>query len=142
MPVTFTSHEIDFNLKNKNKIRNWIKRIIKENKKNDGSISYIFTSEDYILKINNDYLKHNFFTDIITFDYSQNDMVEGDIFVSVETVLTNSEKFHTSFEEELLRVLIHGIFHLLGFKDKTSEQKHSMRALEDKALLFFKNLNE
>ncbi len=138
MAITFTSHEIVFNLKNKIKIRNWIKSIIKENKKKDGSIAYIFTSENYILKINNDYLKHNYFTDIITFDYSQNDIVEGDIFISIETVLSNSKKFKTTFEEEILRVIIHGVLHLIGFKDKTSEQKRNMRSLEDKALLSLK----
>lgn len=142
MAITFTNHEIVFNLKNKKKIKNWIKKIIKEHNKREGSISYIFTSENYIIKINNEYLKHNYFTDIITFDYSNQDIVEGDIFISIETVSSNSIKFNTTFEEETLRVIIHGILHLLGFKDKTSEQKLYMRCLEDNALLSFKNLNE
>ncbi len=142
MAITFTNHEIVFNLKNKKKIKNWIKKIIKEHNKREGSISYIFTSENYIIKINNEYLKHNYFTDIITFDYSNQDIVEGDIFISIETVSSNSIKFNTTFEEETLRVIIHGILHLLGFKDKTSEQKLNMRCLEENALLSFKNLNE
>lgn len=142
MAVTFTTHEIRFNLKNKNKIRNWIKQIIRENNKKDGSISYILTSDSYILTINKDYLNHNYFTDIITFDYCKNEIVEGDIFISIETVFTNSQKFNTTFDEEILRVIIHGVFHLLGFKDKTAEQKKKMRLLEDNALKYFKKLNE
>jgi len=141
MAVTFTNHESNFNLRNKKKVKDWIKKITKENKKEIGSISYIFTSENYILEINKQYLGHNYFTDIITFDYSNKNIIEGDIFISIDTVLTNSAKFHTEFDEEILRVIIHGIFHLLGYKDRSEKQKQEMRSLENSALYIYKGLN-
>jgi len=142
MAISFNNHEVKFNLKNKKRIKNWIKRVIEEHKKSNGNISYIFTSENYILEINKKYLNHNYYTDIITFDYSSNELIEGDIFISIDTVYSNSKKFKTNFNEEMLRVIIHGIFHLIGFKDKSKQQKLEMRELENKAILYFNSLNE
>ena len=142
MTISFNNHEVKFNLKNKKRIKNWIKRVIEEHKKSNVNISYIFTSENYILEINKKYLNHNYYTDIITFDYSSNELIEGDIFISIDTVYSNSKKFKTNFNEEMLRVIIHGIFHLIGFKDKSKQQKLEMRELENKAILYFNSLNE
>lgn len=141
MAISFNNHEIKFNLKNKKQIKNWIKKIIEEHKKSTGNISYIFTSDNYILEINNKYLNHNYYTDIITFDYSIDELIEGDIFISIDTVISNSQKFKTNFNEEMLRVIIHGIFHLIGYKDKSKQQKVEMRELENKAILYFNSLN-
>jgi rRNA maturation RNase YbeY len=137
MAIRFNNHEKIFKLKNKRKIVNWIKRIVSSYGKSAGEISIIFTSDNYILEINNQYLNHNYFTDIITFDYSTKSVIEGDIFISVDTVLSNSKKFHTSFKEEILRVIIHGVLHLIGFKDKTAKEKSEMRRNEDLALIIF-----
>ena len=141
MAISFNNHEIKFNLKNKKRIKNWIKEVIKEHKKSTGNISYIFTSENYILEINREYLNHNYYTDIITFDYSNNEIIEGDIFISIDTVYSNSKKFKTNFNDEMLRVIIHGVLHLIGFKDKSKKQKLEMRELENKAILYFNSLN-
>lgn len=137
MAIRFNNHEKTFKLKNKRKIVNWIKRIVSSYGKSAGEVSIIFTSDNYILEINNQYLNHNYFTDIITFDYSTKSIIEGDIYISVDTVMSNSKKFHTSFNEEILRVIIHGILHLVGFKDKTTKEKLEMRRNEDLALIIF-----
>lgn len=137
MAIRFNNHEKSFKLKNKRKIVNWIKRIVSRYGKSAGEITIIFTSDNYVLEINNQYLNHNYFTDIITFDYSTESIIEGDIFISVDTVLSNSKEFHTSFNEEILRVIIHGVLHLIGFKDKTAKEKLEMRRNEDLALTIF-----
>lgn len=137
MAITFTSYNIDFKISNKNKLKNWIKTIIEKNQDRLGSINYIFCNDDYILEINNQYLKHNYYTDIITFDYSSNRKLEGDIFISIDTVKSNSLKFKTTFEQELLRVIIHGVLHLSGLKDKTKKEQDLMRKAEDDALQLF-----
>jgi rRNA maturation RNase YbeY len=137
MAIRFNNHEKSFKLKNKRKIVNWIKRIVSRYGKSAGEITIIFTSDNYILEINNQYLNHNYFTDIITFDYSTESIIEGDIFISVDMVLSNSKEFHTSFDEEILRVIIHGVLHLIGFKDKNAKEKLEMRRNEDLALTIF-----
>lgn len=137
MPIYFNNQDIDFKFGNRRKISRWIKKVINTYQKCDGTISYIFTSESYILDLNKKYLNHNYYTDIITFDYCRKNIVEGDIFICVDTVRKNSEDFRTTFDNELLRVIIHGIFHLLGFNDKTDHQKQKMRQLEDNALTIF-----
>ena len=101
-----------------------------------GDITYIFCSDTEILRINQFYLKHDYYTDIITFDYSEDNILSGDLFISLDTVKTNSLKFKTGFDNELRRVMIHGILHLCGYKDKASEEKKIMRAKEDEALEF------
>jgi probable rRNA maturation factor len=134
MAIIFNTNSINYRLKDKRKVKNWIKEIIKERNKFVGNITFIFTSDSYILDLNRHYLKHNYFTDVITFDYSLNNIVEGDIFISVETVYNNSIRFKTSFDEEMLRVIIHGVLHLLGVNDKTKYEKAEMRINEKFAL--------
>jgi probable rRNA maturation factor len=109
----------------------WIKRVVQEQEKKVGDISIIFCSDDYLLDVNRKYLEHDYFTDIITFDYVEGDLVSGDIFISVDRVKENSETFNTSFEKELNRIMIHGILHLLGFKDKDADDKKRMTEMED-----------
>lgn len=137
MPINYQSQDIKFVLKEKRKVSKWIKDVINSHQKKLGNVSYIFCSNQYILELNQQYLNHNYFTDIITFDYCYDNIVEGDIFISIDTVLDNSHRFKTNFNDELLRVIIHGVLHLVGFSDKTAKQQKQMRFLEDEALSIF-----
>jgi len=139
MAIYFSTHETKYCLKNKRRIIYWIKEISSIHKKKVGDISIIFTNDSYILEINKQYLKHNYFTDIITFDYSNKDIIVGDIFISVDTVESNAQRFNTTFNDEILRVIIHGILHLIGFNDKIDEEQKEMREQENKSLeLYYK----
>lgn len=109
----------------------WIKGAIKDQGKKTGDISFVFCSDAYLLEINKKYLEHNYFTDIITFDYVEGERVSGDIFISVDRVHENAELFKTSFSDELNRIIIHGVLHLVGFKDKSAEEKKVMTDMED-----------
>jgi len=123
--------EIDFNLKNKSLYKKWIKNCILKQKMKVGAVNYIFCDDAYLLKINQAYLNHDTYTDIISFDYSENSILSGDIFISIESVRENAKKYSTSFQNELNRVLIHGILHFIGYKDKTQKEKEEMRKQED-----------
>ena len=112
----------------------WIKETIEQHQKRVGEIVYIFCSEAEILRFNREYLKHDYYTDIITFDYSEKDVVSGDLFISLDTIKSNVEQFSTNYLEELFRVMIHGILHLCGFNDNTPENASLMRKKEDEAL--------
>jgi rRNA maturation RNase YbeY len=129
--IHFFSEDIKFNLKNKRKIKYWISSAIIENDFLVGDLNIIFCSEKKILSINKKFLKHNFYTDIITFPYITQKEVSSDIFISIQTVKHNSKKFSTTFTNELHRVIIHGILHLLGNSDETDEEKSRMRILEN-----------
>lgn len=113
---------------------NWIKAVAQSHGKKIGDIAYIFCNDDKILEVNNQYLQHNYFTDIITFDYCEGNVINGDIFISLDTVKSNAEELGIAFEDELNRILIHGILHLCGFKDKNPDDKKEMTAQEDAAL--------
>ena len=104
-----------------------------------GEIAYLFCDDEKILEINRTYLQHDFYTDIITFDYSEEDTISGDIFISIDTVRSNSQKYQTEFMEELHRVIIHGILHLCGVNDKSEEEETEMREAENSALTLLKN---
>lgn len=118
----------------KRKMNAWIKSVANKYKKNVGEIAYIFCSEKKILEVNKQYLQHDYYTDIITFDYCERDVLNGDIFISIETVSSNAERFRVSFEEELRRILIHGILHLCGQDDKTPALRAEMTKKENEAL--------
>jgi rRNA maturation RNase YbeY len=134
MPVTYQTENIDFPKINKRDTSIWIRKIARIHQKEVDEIAYIFCSDAKILEINKQYLQHDYYTDIITFDYSEEEMISGDIFISLETVKSNSTKFKTNYDEELHRVIIHGILHLCGLKDKTPKEKKTMREKEDDAL--------
>lgn len=112
----------------------WIKTVAQEYGKKIGEIAYIFCSDEKILEVNRQYLQHDYFTDIITFDYCEDNTLNGDIFISVDTVASNAEEFGTSFDNELHRVIIHGILHLCGQDDKTDQEQEQMTRCENKAL--------
>ena len=126
--------ETDFNLENTDKITNWISTTIKKENYQLGDISYVFCDDKYLLDLNNKYLNHDTLTDIISFDYSEEDIISGDIFISIERVKDNAKKFKISFIEELYRVIIHGVLHYCGYKDKTEIEKIEMRNKENKYL--------
>lgn len=129
--INFHSEEVDFHLVNEKKTIKWIKDSIKNETKNVGEISYIFCTDEYLHKMNLEYLNHDTFTDIITFDYTEENIVSGDIFISIDRIKENATKFKTVFENELSRVIIHGVLHLMGYKDKSAQEKEQMRSKED-----------
>ncbi len=112
----------------------WIKDIASKHGKTIGEIAYIFCDDAKILEVNRQYLGHDYYTDIITFDYCEDDKLSGDIFISMDTVKSNSVTYGTDYYDELTRVIIHGILHLCGYKDKSDDESKAMRALEDAAV--------
>jgi probable rRNA maturation factor len=133
--IEFFSEDIEFSLDNPEQISDWIADVIEQNDQELVSLTYIFCSDEYLHQINLEYLDHDTLTDIITFDNADIEgTIEGDIFISIDRVRDNAATHSTSFEDELHRVIIHGVLHLLGFKDKTPEQEATMRKLEDSSL--------
>ena len=126
-----------FTLKNKRKIKNWLKDTIENEKKKVGDINYIFCSKQYLKKMNNDYLSKNYETDVISFDFSKDNKISGDIYISSETVKKNSIIFNVCFNNELKRVMVHGLLHLLNYNDKSEQELKIMREKEN----FYINLN-
>lgn len=129
--------ESDFILEDQNKYSDWISRVISSENAKSGPISYIFCDDNFLLNINQKYLKHDTLTDIITFDYSEDGSVSGDIFISVERVEDNAKDFEVELDVELKRVMAHGVLHLLGYKDKSEEEKALMRSKEDEKIIMF-----
>ena len=112
----------------------WIRRVAASYDKKVGDVGYIFCNDERILEVNREYLQHDYYTDIITFDYTEGDTIGGDLFISLDTVRTNSEQFGTGYEEELHRTIIHGILHLCGINDKGPGEREIMEAAENRAL--------
>jgi rRNA maturation RNase YbeY len=131
------NYETDFNLANENQIATWVKNVILSEGKTQGDINYIFCDDAYLENINKEYLNHDTLTDIISFDYCVGNIISGDIFISVERVADNANDFNVSFENELRRVMIHGVLHYCGYKDKTSNDELLMRGKEDEKLKMF-----
>lgn len=123
--------ENEFLLENKNKLSKWIEFTLHQENKELGELNYIFCNDNYLLDINIKQLKHNTLTDIISFDYSLGDVISGDVFISIERVEENSLLFNNNFTDELHRVMIHGVMHYCGYKDKTELEKKLMRSKED-----------
>lgn len=123
-----------FEIENEESIKNWIGRIIREKKFTEGDLMYIFCDDEELLEINLEFLNHDTYTDIISFDYTMGKLISGEIYISIDRVRENAESLNVSFQEELGRVMIHGILHFMGFKDETPEESAVMRAEEDQAL--------
>ncbi len=136
--MIYYNNETDFYLENQKEISDWIKNTIKNENHTLEEVSYIFCDDEYLLMLNINYLEHNTLTDIISFDYSAGKRISGDIFISIERVKENAKIFKVSFTEELHRVIIHGILHYCGYKDKTPEDKLEMRSKEDYYLSLLK----
>lgn len=131
------NYETDFQLENESKYEDWIDSIIESEDKEPGEINYIFCDDDYLLEINKQYLDHDTLTDIISFDYCIGDLISGDIFISIDRVKDNAQEYDVSFNNELLRVMCHGILHYCGYKDKTQEEQLLMRAKEQEKINMF-----
>ena len=130
--IHFFKEDIRFRLLNQQPLRNWIARVVRQHKFHLDEINYIFCSDEYLLRLNIKFLNHHFYTDIITFDNSdESKKISGDIFISYDRVKANAEKFNVSLKDELNRVMIHGVLHLLGYSDKTKKDQEAMRQLEN-----------
>jgi len=131
--IHYFNEQCSFTLKGKKNTAAWLTEVFEKEGKAAGEINYIFCSDAYLIQLNNTHLQHNTYTDIITFDYSEklSKTVASDIYISVERVKENAKVFNTSFQEELNRVMVHGVLHLCGYKDKKTEEKKAMRAKED-----------
>lgn len=134
MAIAYYAEDTELPEINQEKITAWVKAVAETYGKKTGDISYIFCSDEKILEVNRQYLQHDYYTDIITFDYTAGDKISGDLFISLDTVRTNAEKFQTSYDEELHRTIIHGILHLCGINDKGPGEREIMEAAENKAL--------
>ena len=134
MAITYQTEGIKMPDIQKRETTEWIKAVAATYEKRIGEIAYIFCSDEKILEVNRQYLQHDYYTDIITFDYCEGNRLSGDLFISLETVKTNSEQFNTPYEEELHRTIIHGILHLCGINDKGPGEREIMEAAENKAL--------
>lgn len=133
--IHFFEEDISFQLEEPNKIINWVQEIINQHQQSLEEINYIFCSDSYLLNINQEYLNHDTFTDIVTFNNSEEaNKIESDIFISIDRIKENANSYNKSFEHELYRVMIHGVLHLLGFDDKTEEEKSVMREKEEACL--------
>lgn len=136
--VSFFSEDIDFKVVNPLKTKKWLKNASISEGYELSQLNYVFCSDEYLLEINKQYLDHDYFTDIITFDNSEEDnQLEGDIYISVDRVRDNAATFHTDFDTEMRRVLIHGLLHLAGHDDTSEALKTAMRAKEDEYLRLF-----
>lgn len=138
MAISFQSENIKLPEIKKRITSGWIKTVAESYGKSTGEIAFLFCDDDKILEINRQYLKHDYYTDIITFDYSEDDVISGDIFISLDTVKSNSQKYNTNFREEMYRVIIHGILHLCGVDDSSEAEKQNMREAEEIALKLLK----
>jgi rRNA maturation RNase YbeY len=131
------NYECDFNIVNEDEFFVWIENVINSENKSLGEISYIFCDDEYLLEINKQYLNHDYYTDIISFDYTENEFVSGDIFISIDRVKENASDYGVSFDNELKRVIIHGILHFCGYKDKSQEEERMMRLKEEEKINLF-----
>lgn len=132
--ITYASENIKFPKIKRRDTSAWIKQVAATYGKTVGEIGYLFVDDEKILEVNNQYLGHDYYTDIITFDYDEGDQINGDLVISLDTVRTNAEKFGKTYEEELYRVIIHGILHLCGINDKGPGEREIMEAAENKSL--------
>lgn len=131
------NYETEFTLENEQAFEDWLSRVIVSENKKEGDINYIFCDDEYLHKINLEYLNHDTLTDIISFDYSMGNELNGDIFVSIERVKDNAADFNVLFDDELKRVVVHGVLHYCGYKDKSDADEALMRSKEDEKIAMF-----
>ncbi|GAA0877425.1 rRNA maturation RNase YbeY [Algoriphagus jejuensis] len=141
MAINFFSEELDFSLPQKLRRKNWLKQIAQSESFKIGELNYIFCTDEYLYQMNVDYLDHDTYTDIITFDNSEEEKtIEGDIFVSIDRVKDNASKHQQEEATELSRVISHGLFHLMGYNDKSKAQANLMRSKEEFAIKLYENI--
>lgn len=134
MEISFHSVSTSFSLRERRQIRGWLLRCAAHYDREIGELSFVFCSDEYLLEMNRKHLNHDYYTDIITFDYSADKTISGDLFISIDRVRDNAKSNHQLIKDELHRVMVHGVLHLIGFGDKSDEQAHTMRAQEDYCL--------
>ncbi|MBP9579437.1 MAG: rRNA maturation RNase YbeY [Parabacteroides sp.] len=134
MAIAYYAEEVKLPAIKKKAVGDWIRKVAALYGKRAGDISYIFCSDEKILEVNKQYLQHDYYTDIITFDYSEGTKISGDLFISLDTVKSNSDMFGTNYVEELHRIIIHGVLHLCGINDKGPGEREIMTAKENEAL--------
>lgn len=139
--ITYSSENVKMPKIRKRNTSAWIKEVAKSYGRKIGEVGYLFVDDEKILEVNNEYLGHDYYTDIITFDYDEGDQINGDLVISLDTVKSNAELFGKTYEEELFRVIIHGILHLCGINDKGPGEREIMEAAENKALELAKSVN-
>ena len=132
--ITYNAENVKFPKIKRRETTAWIKRVAASYGRKVGEIGYLFCNDEKILEVNREYLQHDYYTDIITFDYDEDDIISGDLVISLDTVKSNAELFHKNYDEELHRVIIHGILHLCGINDKGPGEREIMEAAENKAL--------
>ena len=141
MLITYNSCETEIPAIDQKLISDWVNRVVVNNGSEIGEINYYFCSDDYLLQMNREHLNHDYFTDIITFDYTVANIISGDLFISVDTVRDNAEDYKCEYFEELHRVIIHGVLHLLGIDDKTDEDQEIMTQKEDESLVLLSEIH-
>jgi probable rRNA maturation factor len=139
--IYFSSEEVDFAFTGEERTSGWLQKVIEQEEKSLRLLNFIFCSDDFLHRLNVEYLHHDTLTDVITFPYEEPPLVAGDIFISIDRVRENAAQFHTSFEQELSRVMVHGVLHLCGYGDKTEDEKKLMREKEDEALAWKEEQN-
>lgn len=131
------SYQTDFELPNANSYSDWLNQVVDANDADIESLGYVFCDDEFVHAMNKEHLNHDTLTDIITFDYGTEDLLEGEIYISVDRVKDNASEFNVEFVEELQRVMVHGLLHMLGYGDSTTEEKKVMRSLEEKYMQLF-----
>ena len=129
--LSFAQHDVSFTVNNKGVIKKWLLAVIKSENKKCGTVTIVFCSDGYLLTINRNYLKTSNLTDVIAFDYCQGSLISGDVFVSVERVRENAKIYGVDFDQEIQRVIVHGVLHLIGYGDKNAGDKKAMKQKED-----------
>jgi probable rRNA maturation factor len=129
--IEFHQEDLNATIKNKRNIKSWVQNSVEKEGKTLGDITLVFTSDDYLLQMNREHLDHDYYTDIITFDYVEDDLISGDLFISYDRVKDNAQENKTLLQDELERVIIHGVLHLCGYKDKSPKDKALMTSKED-----------
>ena len=141
MAIQF-SIETKYSLKNRMLLKRWVKAVLENKGKKLGNLYFILCDDDFLLKINRQFLKHDYYTDIITFDYTEDGIIAGDLFISIDRVRDNATALQVSEHEELMRVMIQGVLHLLGLKDKSDEDAKQMRKAEEECLELLKEMSK
>lgn len=142
MSIFFHKEGINFNIREKKKIRQWIKKVVENEGKELGELNIILTRDKELLELNKTYLSRKYLTDVITFEYNHEKTISGDIYLSVERIRENALKFNERVDREILRVIIHGILHMMGYRDKKNEEQTKMRQKEDGCLYMFDKMQE
>lgn len=140
--ITYNAEGVKMPKIKKREVTAWIKAVVAGYDRKVGEVGYLFVDDEKILEVNNEYLGHNYYTDIITFDYDEGNVINGDMVISLDTVRTNAELFGKTYEEELFRVIIHGILHLCGINDKGPGEREIMEAAENKALALLTTMSD